>query len=67
MTTATRARTRASAAELETRALRMLTDDQAMASFVRWRVSCGAVVASSLHEPVSVQAYVDAIYARIPE
>jgi hypothetical protein len=57
---------RASETDLESRALRMLTDDQAMASFVRWRTGCGAVVAPSLHEPVSVEAYVDLIFQKVP-
>lgn len=68
MTSTTRARTRASAAELETRALRMLTDEQAYESFYRWRTRLeGESALPTLRDQMSVEEYVAAIFARVPE
>lgn len=50
----------------ESRAISMLTDDQAMQSFIRWRTGHGAVVANSLRETLGVAEYVDAIFSRVP-
>lgn len=54
--------------DLETRALRMLTDDQAMQSFIRWRTGMpDTVPADSLRDEHSVAQYVSAIFNRVPE
>ena len=51
--------------DLETRALGMLTDDQAMASFIRWRTAMhGAKAIASLRTALGVEACVDAIYSK---
>lgn len=50
----------------ESRAISLLTDDQAMASFIRWRTGCGAIVAPSLTAEMGVAEYVDAIFAEVP-
>lgn len=56
------------AADLESRAIAMLDDDQAFASFFRWRTSmAGETAARSLREKLSVSEYVDAIFAKVPE
>jgi hypothetical protein len=63
-----RACARESADVLERRALAMLDDDQAFASFFRWRTALhGESAAPSLCEKLSVQAYVDAIFQKVPE
>jgi hypothetical protein len=55
------------AADLETRALGMLTDDQAMASFIRWfGARADAKVLPSLHTAADVSEYVNAIFAKVP-
>jgi hypothetical protein len=54
-------------ADLETRALGMLTDDQAMASFIRWfGARADAKVLPSLHTAADVSEYVAAIFEKVP-
>lgn len=54
--------------DLETLGLSMLTDEQAMASFIRWRAGMPATVpADSLRDEHSVAQYVSAIFNRVPE
>lgn len=55
------------ASDLESRAIAMLNDDQAFASFFRWRtVLRGETAARSLREKLGVEEYVAAIYREIP-
>lgn len=51
----------------ESRAISMLTDDQAMASFIRWRTGYGASTAPSLKAELGVAEYVSTIFAGVPE
>lgn len=61
-------RVRESDAVLEQRAISMLTDDQAMASFIRWRTGAhGDVECVSMRDQMGVSEYVDAIFAKVPE
>lgn len=63
----TRAPAREPSADLETRALSMLTDDQAMASFIRWRTALhGAKAVQSIRTAADVSEYVAAIYRELP-
>lgn len=55
-------------ADLESRAIAMLDDDQLWATFFRWRTALhGESAAPSLCEKLSVQAYVDAIFQKVPQ
>lgn len=55
------------AADLESRAIAMLDDDQLWATFFRWRTSmAGETAARSLREKLGVEEYVAAIYREIP-
>lgn len=59
---------RACATDLESRAIAMLDDEQAFASFGRWmEVVNAAKRARSLREKLSVSEYVDAIFEKVPE
>lgn len=54
--------------DLETLGLSMLTDDQAFASFFRWRTALhGESAAPSLCEKLSVHEYIDAIFQKVPQ
>jgi hypothetical protein len=66
MTTTTLAPARAT--DLESRALSMLTDEQAMLSFIRWRTGAhGDVECVSMRDQLGVAEYVDAIFNRVPQ
>ena len=66
MTTTSHAPARAT--DLESRALSLLTDDQAMASFIRWRTGThGDVQCVSMRDQLGVSEYVGAIFNRVPE
>ena len=67
MTTSMRARAREADVELETRGLRMLDDDQCMASFIRWRTWCGDHAAGSLRQRGGIEACVSVIFGKAPE
>lgn len=62
-----RVKPKVSSADLETRALGMLTDDQAMASFIRWRTALhGAKAVQSIRTAADVSEYVNAIFEQVP-
>jgi hypothetical protein len=63
-----RARAHAHPVDLESRAIAMLDDEQAFASFGRWmEVVNAAKRATSLKDRLGVEEYVAAIYAKVPE